>query len=257
MDPVQGLLAVASGSVVGFSLGLVGGGGSVLAVPLLVYLVGVTNPHVAIGTSAVAVAANALINLVSHARKGAVKWRCAAVFALFGIVGALIGAWFGRQMDGERLLALFAILMMVVGGLMLRNRSGEGLPHVRLGRDNFPKLAGFGLATGLLSGFFGIGGGFLIVPGLIVATGMPIMNAMASSLLAVAGFGVTTAGSYASAGLVNWPIAGIFVLGGIGGGLIGTRAARRLGQKRGLLNTLFAGLIFVVAAYMLVRTLGG
>lgn len=256
MSELAWLLAIAAGSLVGFSLGLVGGGGSVLAVPLLVYLVGVSDPHVAIGTSAVAVAANALFNLINHGRKGAVKWRCAAVFTVAGVFGALVGAWFGRQVDGEKLLALFALLMIVVGGLMLRNRKGEGLPDVRLGSDNFPKLAGFGLATGLLSGFFGIGGGFLIVPGLIAATGMPIMNAMASSLLAVTGFGVTTASSYAFAGLVNWSVAGLFVLGGLGGGLAGARAARHLGQKRGVLNTLFASLIVVVAIYMLVRNAG-
>lgn len=256
MDLLPSLLAVGSGSLVGFSLGLVGGGGSVLAVPLLVYLVGVTNPHMAIGTSAVAVAANALLNLANHARAGAVKWRCAAVFTVAGVLGALVGAWFGRQVDGEKLLALFAVLMMVVAGLMLRSRKGEGLAGVRLGRDNLPKLLGFGLGTGLLSGFFGIGGGFLIVPGLIAATGMPILNAMASSLLAVAGFGVTTASSYAIAGLVNWGVAGLFVVGGLGGGLLGTRAARSLGRRRGALNLLFAGLIFLVAIYMLVRTAG-
>lgn len=256
MPELVWLLAITAGSLVGFSLGLVGGGGSVLAVPLLVYLVGVSDPHVAIGTSAVAVSANALFNLINHGRQGTVKWRCAAVFTVAGVLGALVGAGLGRQVDGEKLLALFAVLMMVVGGLMLRNRKGEGHSNVRLGRDNFPKLAGFGLATGLLSGFFGIGGGFLIVPGLIAATGMPIVNAMASSLLAVTGFGVTTASSYALAGLVNWSIAGIFVLGGLGGGLVGARAARHLGQKRGVLNTLFAGLIFAVAIYMLVRNLG-
>lgn len=255
MDALQAGLALVSGSLVGFTLGLVGGGGSVLAVPLLVYLVGINNPHVAIGTSAVAVAANALLNLVNHGRNGNVKWRCAAVFTAAGVLGALTGAFFGRQMDGERLLALFAVLMLAVGVLMLRNRKGEGLPHVSLGRDNFPKLMGFGLATGLLSGFFGIGGGFLIVPGLVAATGMPIMNAMASSLLAVTGFGLTTSASYAAAGLVNWAVAGVFVAGGFGGGLLGTRVARSVGQRRGALNVLFAGLIFVVATYMLARAL--
>lgn len=94
------------------------------------------------------------------------------------------------------------------------------------------------------------------MPGLIAATGMPILNAMASSLLAVAGFGVTTASSYAIAGLVNWGVAGLFVVGGLGGGLLGTRAARSLGRRRGALNLLFAGLIFLVAIYMLVRTAG-
>ena len=78
----QGALGLASGSLVGFSLGLVGGGGSILAVPLLIYLVGVADPHVAIGTSAIAVAANAAANLANHVRAGNVKWRCASVFAL-------------------------------------------------------------------------------------------------------------------------------------------------------------------------------
>src|SRR6185437_11879206 len=92
----QGLLGLASGSLVGFVLGLVGGGGSILAVPLMVYLVGVRNPHVAIGTSALAVAANAAIGLGTHARLGNVKWRCASVYALSGIVGAFIGSSLGK-----------------------------------------------------------------------------------------------------------------------------------------------------------------
>lgn len=255
MTLLQALLGFGSGSLVGFFLGLVGGGGSILAVPLLVYVVGVANPHVAIGTSAVAVAANAAINLISHARKGAVKWRCAGVFAAAGVLGALIGAFVGQRVDGERLLALFAMLMIVVGVLMLRRRSGDGSPDVRLGRGNIVKLAGAGLATGLLSGFFGIGGGFLIVPGLIFATGMPILNAMASSLVGVTAFGVTTASSYAAAGLVDWPLAAVFVSGGVLGGLLGTRLARVVNRRKGALNIVFAGLIFAVATYMLIRNL--
>ena len=88
----QGALGLASGSLVGFSLGLVGGGGSILAVPLLVYLVGVSDPHAAIGTSAIAVAANAAANLANHARAGNVKWRCASVFAAAGVAGAFLGS---------------------------------------------------------------------------------------------------------------------------------------------------------------------
>ena len=194
---IQGVLGVASGTLVGFSLGLVGGGGSILAVPLMVYLVGVPNAHVAIGTSAVAVAANAAVNLAGHARRGTVKWPCALVFAAAGIAGAFLGSFFGKMIDGQKLLALFAVLMMVVGALMLRGRSGEGNQAVRLSRENMPSLAGLGLATGTLSGFFGIGGGFLIVPALMLATGMPILHAVSSSLVAVTAFGLTTAGSYA------------------------------------------------------------
>ena len=112
--------------MVGFSLGLVGGGGSILAVPLLVYLVGVSDPHVAIGTSAIAVAANAAANLANHARAGNVKWRCASVFAVAGVAGAFLGSTLGKIVEGQKLLALFAIVMMVVAALMLKGRSGEG-----------------------------------------------------------------------------------------------------------------------------------
>ncbi len=252
---LQSALGLASGSLVGFTLGLVGGGGSILAVPLLVYLVGVTNPHVAIGTSAVAVAANAAINLGTHARARNVKWHCALVFTVAGIVGAFGGSTLGKMVDGQKLLALFAVLMMVVGTLMLRKRSGEGDESVRLGRENFLKLVGIGLATGALSGFFGIGGGFLIVPGLILATGMPILYAVGSSLVAVTGFGLTTAANYAFSGLVDWPLAALFIGGGILGGLLGGSLASKLAVRKGALNTVFAGLIFVVAVYMLVRSL--
>ena len=235
------LLALLAGSLVGFSLGLVGGGGSILAVPLLVYVVGIDDPHVAIGTSAVAVAFNAAANLIPHARKGNVKWRCAAVFAARGVLGALGGAYVGQRVDGERLLGLFAALMVVVGVLMLVRRDGGDAQDVQLGRDNLPKL---------------VGGGFLIVPGLVWATGMPIRLAMASSLVAVAAFGVTTSASYALSGNVDWGTAALFIGGGVAGGLLGARAGETLAERRGALNLLFAALIFVVAGYMLYRTLG-
>lgn len=256
MDAATGLLAAGSGSFVGFALGLVGGGGSILAVPLLVYVVGVTNPHLAIGTSAVAVAANAAAGLWGRARQGLVKWRCAALFAGAGVAGALGGAQIGLRIDGQMLLSLFALLMVVVGILMLRHRKTAGDASVQLGRGNAGKIAGFGLGSGLLSGFFGIGGGFLIVPGLMAATGMPIANAVASSLLAVAAFGATTAASYAVSGLIDWPLAALFVLGGVAGVFLGSRLSLVLSARRGVLNSVFALLIFAVAAYMLVRSAG-
>jgi uncharacterized membrane protein YfcA len=251
LAPLQYLLGAASGGLVGFTLGLVGGGGSILAVPLMVYLVGVPSPHIAIGTSAVAVAANAAANLVPHARAGNVKWRCALLYAGAGIAGAWFGSSLGKAFDGDKLLFLFALLMVVVGGLMLKGRDIIGNPKVRLNRENAPKIAGFGAVTGLFSGFFGIGGGFLIVPGLLASTGMPMINAVGSSLVAVTAFGLTTSLNYASSGLVDWPLAAVFIAGGIGGGLLGAWAAKRLSGKKGLLNTVFATLIFVVAAYML------
>jgi uncharacterized membrane protein YfcA len=252
----QGALGLASGSLVGFSLGLVGGGGSILAVPLLVYLVGVSDPHVAIGTSAIAVAANAAANLANHARAGNVKWRCALVFAVAGVAGAFLGSTLGKIVEGQKLLALFAIVMMVVGALMLKGRTDEGNPSVRLNRENLPKLLAWGLATGALSGFFGIGGGFLIVPALIVATCMPMLYAVGSSLVAVTAFGLTTAANYALSGFVDRSLAALFICGGVLGGLLGARSAKSLAGRKGALNTVFAALIFAVAIYMLVRSLG-
>lgn len=252
----QALLGGASGSLVGFTLGLVGGGGSILAVPLLVYLVGVPSAHMAIGTSAVAVAINAATSVVGHARAGNVRLPCASVFATAGVLGAFAGSALGRRVDGQSLLAAFAILMVVVAVLMLVRRDDGVDRIVRLNRGNAPALVGTGLGVGALSGFFGIGGGFLIVPGLVFATGMPMLQAIGTSLVAVTAFGVTTAGTYAAAGLVNWPLAAVFVGGGVLGGLIGTRAGRVLSQRRGALTRVFAGLIFVVAGYMLVRSLG-
>jgi len=252
----QYLLGVGSGVFVGFSLGLVGGGGSILALPLIVYLVGVSDPHVAIGTTAVAVAANAAINLFAHARKGMVKWRCASLFAATGIAGAFLGSTLGKAVDGQKLLFLFAMLMIAIGIIMLRGRRGQGDPGVHLNRSNAPKLAAAGLLAGVLSGFFGIGGGFLIVPGLMIATGMPIINAVGSSLLPVAAFGTTTAANYAAAGWVHWSLAAIFVTGGILGGTSGARLAHRLAGRRGLLNAVFSCIIFLVAFYMLYRSRG-
>lgn len=254
LDPIQYGLGGFSGAIVGFTLGLFGGGGSILAVPLMVYLVGVPNAHMAIGTSAFAVSANAFANLLSHAHAGHVKWRCAGIYSLAGIVGAFIGSSIGKMVDGQKLLALFALLMVIVGALMFKKRGSEGNPGAQCSRENISKVAGFGGLTGIFSGFFGIGGGFLIVPGLIASTGMPILFAIGSSLVAVTVFGLTTALNYAISGYVDWVLAAVFVAGGIVGGLAGGVVAENLSSRKGSLNTLFACLIFVVALYMLYRS---
>lgn len=243
-------LGAASGGLVGFSLGLVGGGGSILAVPLMVYVVGVSSPHVAIGTSALSVAVNAATGLASHARAGTVRWRCGLLYAAAGMVGALAGSTAGKAFDGQKLLLLFSLVMIAVGVLMLHRRHHAGVADAQCTRRNAPRVLSYGLGTGLFSGFFGIGGGFLIVPGLIAATDMAMINAVGTSLVAVTAFGLTTAVNYAWSGLVDWRLACAFIAGGILGGLLGTALARRL-SRSGRLSTVFAGLIFVVAAYML------
>lgn len=247
---LQDILAVFSGSLVGLVLGLLGGGGSVLAVPLLLYLVGVSDPHAAIGTSAVAVAASSAINLALHARKGTVKWRCALTFAAAGSLGAVVGASLGKAVDGQKLLLAFAVAMVGVGTTMLLRKPDAGDPNVKISWRLAARLLPTGFVVGMASGFFGIGGGFLIVPGLIGATNMLILNAVGSSLVAVTAFGATTAASYASSGLVLWDIAGWFVVGGAIGGLLGVQVGGRLTERKGLLTRIFAVFIFVMAGYI-------
>lgn len=249
----QHLLGAGSGVLVGFVLALVGGGGSILAVPLLLYVVRVPDPHVAIGTSALAVAANAATNLVIHARRGNVQWRSASVFATSGTVGAYLGSSAGKRFDGQSLLTLFALLMLAVAGLMIWTRQKSELTAAQPDATATTRLSAFGGMTGLVSGFFGIGGGFLIVPGLMASTSMPILTAVGSSLFAVSAFGLTTAINYAHSGLVNWHLAGAFVLGGLVGGRLGASCAIRLSKSKGVLNVVFACLIIATALYMLLR----
>ena len=253
LEPLQYGLGAGAGVLVGFTLGLVGGGGSILAVPLMVYLVGVRNPHVAIGTSAFAVAINAAAGLLQHARAGTVKWRCGGMYATAGILGAFAGSSLGKLVGGEKLLFLFALLMLVVGVLMLRGRGNPGEPGAECNRAKAPKVLGFGLGTGAFSGFFGIGGGFLIVPALVFATGMPMINAIGSSLLAVGTFGLATALNYARSGLVDWVIAGQFIAGGVVGGILGMLLATRLSAGKATLNRIFAALILTVATYVIFK----
>ena len=256
LDLAQMILGALSGIVVGFTLGLVGGGGSILAVPLIVYLVGVPQPHVAIGTAALAVAANAAVGLTNHARAGHVRWPCGLTFAGAGIAGALAGSTLGKNFDGDKLLFLFALLMVAIAIIMLRRRGQTGDPAVRISRENAPRLIAFGLGSGAFSGFFGIGGGFLIVPGIVAATGMPMINAVGTSLVAVTAFGLTTAANYAWSGMVDWQLAGLFIAGGALGSWLGLKGAQRLSARTGRLNTLFALLVLAVAAYMLFQSAG-
>lgn len=254
LDPTTIALALASGALIGAVLGLVGGGGSILAVPLLVHVVGIANPHRAIGTAAIAVALNALGGLFGHARKGTVKWRCGLLFAAAGVAGAFAGAEVGKSIDGNSLLALFGLLMIVVGLLMFFRRTSETEEEVRLTRENavqlVSRLVPTGLGVGFLSGFFGIGGGFLIVPGLMLATAMPIINAVGTSLLSVTAFGTTTAGSYALSGLVDWQLAAWLIAGGAFGSIFGILAGRKLSTSKRALDRMFATLVMLVGAYV-------
>ncbi len=144
--------------------------------------------------------------------------------------------------------------MVVVGTVMALRKDAEGNPDIRLNfstvRQLLPLLLLIGFGVGILSGFFGIGGGFLIVPGLMLATGMPITYAIGTSLVAVTVFGAATAANYALSGLVDWRIAAFFVGGGVAGGLLGTLAGQRLGKKKSSLAVLFAVFVIIVGFYI-------
>ena len=247
------LLALGSGSLIGLVLGLIGGGGSILAVPLLVYAVGVP-PRIAIGTAAFAVALNALASLVLHARRAPIRWPCAIVFSLAGVAGALLGAAMGKAVDGHQLLALFGVLMIVVGVLMMRPKPAATAPSQRLSLANarrlLPRLLAAGLAVGALSGFFGIGGGFLILPGLMLAADMDVRDAASASLVGVAAFGTASASSYAWSGLIDWQVAGLLVAGGLLGAVAGSRANAALAKKKELLSRLFAWFVAAAGLYV-------
>lgn len=247
------LLAVLSGGVVALLLTLFGGGGSVLAVPLLLYVVGVADPHVAIGVAAAGVALNALTALAGHARAGRVRWPCATLFAVTGAAGAWVGSSLAKAIDGHQLLLIFAVAMAAVGVSMLRPGTLVVRPEPRLKWTMTPRVSLAGAGVGSAAGFFGIGGGFLIVPGLMASTGMSLATAQATSLLSVAAFGATTAANYALSGWVDLELVAAMSVGGVAGTLAGLPLARRLGANAALGRTLFAGLILIVAGYVAYR----
>lgn len=251
MTAMQVILAIVSGGLVGFVLGLLGGGGSILATPLLLYVVGVQDPHVVIGTSAFAVAVNAYANFIPHARAGHVRWKMAVAFAIPGAIGAFIGSFVGKLVPGKQLLFLFAILMIVMAVRMAIPKKKKDEQDDANNQVHYLRVVVIALFVGVLSGFFGIGGGFLIVPGLILATKMPMLAAIGSSLLSVGTFGLTTAVNYSLSGLVDWLIALEFVGGGIIGGIAGVFVAKRLSKQQRTLQYLFSGVVMVVAIYML------
>jgi uncharacterized protein len=249
-----------TGSLVGLILAIVGGGGSIIAVPLLLYGVGLPSVHAAIGTSAVAVAFSALVNLWAAARANMIKWPCALVFTAAGLIGTFAGSRLALSVDGAKLLSLFGGLMLVVGTVMLLRKNADGDPDVRLTLKTAglmaPWLVASGLGVGFLAGFFGIGGGFLIVPALMFATGMTITAAIATSLVAITAFGATTASSYAIAGEVIWRDVGFFLGGAVAGSVAGRGVAAMLQKRKALLQMIFAGFVMAIGAYTLHRGLG-
>jgi len=245
---IQMVLSIISGFLVGFSLGLIGGGGSILAIPLLIYFVGFDHPHLVIGTTALAVSINAFLNLIPHARKKNVIFKKGILFSIPGVIGVLIGAELGLLTPGKKLLFIFAILMVVIAVYMLKRKcvNESANPH---GKVSYPKLLGIGFMVGFASGYFGIGGGFLIVPGLIYSGALNIIQAVGTSLVSVGIFGLVTALRYSLSGDLNILITALYVIGGIVGGWIGAHFASKVSRRT--LTEIFAIIIILVAIYML------
>ncbi len=251
---LQIILSIISGILVGFSLGLIGGGGSILAIPLLIYFVGYDHPHLVIGTTALAVGINAYLNLIPHTLKKNVNYRTGVIFTVPGIIGVLIGSELGLLTPGTFLLFFFGFLMIAIALYMLKRKCVDISERGRKVSKSYLILILTGITVGFASGYFGIGGGFLIVPGLLFGGGLNIIQAVGTSLMAVGTFGVVTAARYAISGDLNIIISVLFILGGVLGGWIGARYASRVPKRR--LTQIFAISVIVVAIYIIYQNYG-
>ncbi len=239
-------LDLALGFAIGLSLGLLGGGGSILTVPALVYLVG-QSPQAAVTTSLAIVGGNSLLGALFHNGQGSLNWRVAALFGGAGMVVAYLAAGLSKLFSPAALLVAFAGLMLAVGGLMLWQR-GKPAPADGSRRPAWVALAS-GAGVGLLTGILGVGGGFLIVPALVMLVGLPIYQAVGTSLIIIAGNSAAGLLGHLSSGLFDITLTVIFVAAGLGGTLLGSRLAHRLPAAR--LKQAFAVFVILLAIFLL------
>jgi hypothetical protein len=241
------LLALAFSTLIGLSLGLLGGGGSILAVPVLVYVARV-DVHAAIGMSLAVVGATALVGGLAHTRAGRADLRAGAIFGGAGMVGAPLGAQATHAVAPRVLMLLFAALMLVVAALMLRHR-GAAPPGTPRPRPAAVPAAGFGV--GLLTGFLGVGGGFLIVPALTLLAGLPIHRAVGTSLLVIAANAAAGLLGHLGRGDVPLGLTVAFTAVAAFGALAGVRVASSLDPLR--LRRGFALFVILVGLFLLAR----
>lgn len=236
------LIAPLLGVMIGLALGMLGGGGSILTVPMLVYILR-QDPQIAVATSLVIVGANAITGAWLHRREGHVRLKQALLFGAYGIPAAYGAARLSSLLSGPMLLVLFALLMLIIAALMLRGGvTGKPATASRTPAAWWRVLLG-GAGVGFLTGFLGVGGGFLIVPALVLLLSMDMPDAVGSSLVVIALNSAAGLLGHASDGALPWPMIAIFVIAGLAGLLLGARAARMLSPAR--LRQSFA--IFVVA----------
>ena len=271
------VVALAVGVVVGLSLGTLGAGGSVLTVPALVYLLG-ESPQAATTGSLIVVGVTAAAGTLPHTRAGHVAWRQGLAFGLLGAVGSFAGSRVATSVDPDLLLFLFALLMLVVAALMFRRRPRDDGPRpvacVRpaggagaadggagtavltrrsLDAACVARLAAAATGVGLLTGFFGVGGGFLVVPALVLMLGIPMRTAVGTSLVVIAVNSATALAARSGSVTVDWsvvvPFAAAAVLASLGGGRLANWA------RPETLSHAFAILLAVLAVGMAVRSL--
>lgn len=247
-------LSLILGSLVGFSLGLIGGGGSILTVPLLVYVIGdsVTS---AIGTSLAIVGLNAVFGFIGHWRHQRVGLKTGVGFGLAGVAGAFAGTWLGHFVPGKQILFLFALLMLVAAFGMLRRREPQTpAPEQAALRNDFGpgqwlKVILTGLLVGLLTGFFGVGGGFVIVPALVIVLGMPMHLAVGTSLLIIAITSASGLVAHLQYGGIDVATTLLFAVGGLLGVFVGAALAGKVREAR--LRQIFAYGMVLVALYLM------
>ena len=247
------IYALLSGFLSGGALGMTGGGGSILAVPLLVYWVG-EDVHLAIGTSLIAVGVTSLISSVSYMKQSLVKFKTAFLMASPGIISTYLGAWANKGIKGPVLLLVFALLMLYIGYLMLKRKQEERLPEEKAGEIRYGKILTLGFVTGLASGFFGIGGGFLLVPALYLGARLSMKESVATSLFIIFLFGVFGLVSYEIQGRhIDLAISSVFVAGGAVGGILGAYIAKRTDQNK--LRKVFSVFIMLIGLAVFMENL--
>ena len=239
---------------IGVSLGLLGSGGSILTVPVLVYLIG-QDEKLAIAGSLAIVGAIALAGSIPYLRKRQVDWRTVVLFGIPGMAGTYMGAWIATWVSGLVQLALFAVVMLLASWQMLKPVVLDDTPHEprevwKIGLD--------GLLVGILTGLVGVGGGFLIVPALVLLGGLSMHRAVATSLVIIALKSFTGFWKYLDVLdqqnlVLDWNVIAIVTALGIVGTLIGSRIARRVDQHK--LRRIFGLFLIVMGVYILARTL--
>jgi len=245
------LLALPFGLAIGLLLGLVGGGGSILAVPVLVYVLG--EPVKAATTeSLLVVGTAAFVGAADYARVGRVQIRTALGFGAAGAVGAIAGTALNRLVNGRVLLLAFALLLLAAAVAMLHRRPEP--PSIGSTRS-FARIGPVGLGTGVLTGFFGVGGGFVIVPALVLLLGLPMTLAVGTSLLVITLTSAAALAAHLASGSIDWTIASSFTGAAIAGALAGRRLGATIRPQR--LGQLFALLLVAIAVFLVVKNASG